>query len=139
MSGRTLRHSWRSLFLVAGWSSIIFFVTKCWSSYAVPLRASELSISKLTLQFSQSVEEDVAIPTQLLFGWVLQHSEWGLKSVGFINGLLWGVSLLLIGYWVGQYDDAGCYWAHALYGVGYGGFIVNDVVKATLAPNPNDV
>lgn len=132
--GRTLRHSWRSLFLVAGWSSIIFFVTKCWSSYAVPLRATELSISKLTLQFSQSVEEAVAIPTQLMFGWFLKRSEWGLKSVGLINGVLWGASLLLVGYWVGEYDDAGFYWVHALYGVGYGGYIVNDIAKATLAP-----
>lgn len=136
--GHTARHSWRSLLLVAGWSSIIFFVTKCWSSYAVPLRASELSISKLTLQFSQSVEEAVAIPTQLIFGWILQRSEWGLKSVGFINGVLWGASLLLVGYWVGENDDAGFYWAHALYGVGYGGYIVNDVAKATLAPKPDE-
>lgn len=135
--GRTLHHSWRSLLLVAGWSSIIFFVTKCWSSYAVPLRASELSISKLTLQFSQSVEEAVAIPTQVAFGWILQQSEWGLKSVGFINGALWGASLLLIGCWVREGDDVGFYLAHGLYGVGYGGYIVNDVVKATLAPEPD--
>jgi hypothetical protein len=87
--GRTFRHSWRSLGMVACWSSIIFFVTKCWSSYAVPLRATELGISKMTLQFSQSVEEAVAIPTQLVFGWALTHSAWGLKTVGLLNGVLW--------------------------------------------------
>ena len=37
-------------------------------SYAVPLRASELHISKLTLQLAQSLEESLAIPCQLLFG-----------------------------------------------------------------------
>lgn len=41
-----------------------------------------------------------------------------------------------MGFWVGEGDDSGFYWAHGLYGVGYGGYIVNDVVKATLAPAP---
>ena len=56
---------------------------------AVPLRASELGISKLTLQFSQSVEEAVAIPTQLLFGWLLRRYTMAFKTVGLINGVLW--------------------------------------------------
>ena len=59
----------------------------------MPLRASELGISKLTLQFSQSVEEAVAIPTQLLFGWLLRRYTMAFKTVGLINGLLWGLGL----------------------------------------------
>ena len=45
--------------------------------------------------------------------------------------------MLLIAYWVGERDDVRFYWAHVMYGVGYGGYIVNEVVKATLAPAPD--
>lgn len=80
----------------------------------------------------------MAIPTQLLFGWLLKDNVWGLKTVGLLNGVLWGMALLLIAYWVGERDDVRFYWAHVVYGVGYGGYIVNEVVKATLAPEPEE-
>ena len=100
----------------------------------MPLRASELGISKLTLQFSQSVEEAVAIPTQLLFGWLLRRYTMAFKTVGLINGVLWGLGLLALGLWVREEDSARFYWTHAIWGVGYGAYIVNDVAKATMAP-----
>lgn len=109
---------------------MLFAVTKCWTRYAVPLRASELQISKVQLSLAQSVEEATAIPAQILFGLAIQRMSRGLQLAAFANGVLWGVALILLAVWAQPGDVGSFYVTHVVYGVGYGANVVSPTPPA---------
>eukprot|EP01052_Picozoa_sp_SAG31_P037580 SAG31_NODE_4875_length_2891_cov_2.693052_2_plen_518_part_00 len=131
------RH-WRSLVAASFWTALLFMVTKCWTRYSVPLRATELGISKVELSLAQSIEESVAIPSQILFGLAVQRFSRGLQLAACANGVLWGAALVMLAVWASPNAVDQFYATHIVYGVGYGANVAEEIIKATVAPAAND-
>jgi hypothetical protein len=137
-SGGVLRRHGSSVLAASVWTALLFAITKCWTRYAVPLRARELGINQVELSLAQSLEMATAIPAQIAFGLLAQRSVNGLRLAACANGLLWGVALVLIAVWAKPNDAPSFYATHVVYGVGYGANVVEEIVRATKAPAVGD-